>query len=86
MIDVAAIEKVYARAAERAAIGRRRLGRGLTLGEKILFNHLVDELGKVNADARKDKLEPGATVFEFEPVPFAAKHRVGLLPRGRGRL
>ena len=42
MIDVAAIEKVYARAAERAAIGRRRLGRGLTLGEKILFNHLVD--------------------------------------------
>ena len=41
MIDVAAIEKVYARAAERAAIGRRRLGRGLTLGEKILFNHLV---------------------------------------------
>ena len=42
MIDVSAIEKVYARAGERAAIGRRRLGRALTLGEKILFNHLVD--------------------------------------------
>jgi aconitate hydratase len=42
MIDIAAIEAVYARAGERAAIGRRRLGRALTLGEKILFNHLVD--------------------------------------------
>ncbi|MCP4808327.1 MAG: aconitate hydratase [Proteobacteria bacterium] len=42
MIDVSAIEKVYARAGERAAIGRRRLGRALTLGEKILFNHLAD--------------------------------------------
>ena len=42
MIDASAIEKVYARAGERAAIGRRRLGRALTLGEKILFNHLVD--------------------------------------------
>lgn len=42
MIDVAAIERVYARAAATAEIGRRRLGRGLTLAEKILFNHLVD--------------------------------------------
>ncbi|HJN74487.1 MAG TPA: aconitate hydratase [Myxococcota bacterium] len=42
MIDISAIEKVYARAGERAAIGRRRLGRALTLGEKILFNHLVE--------------------------------------------
>jgi aconitate hydratase len=45
MIDVSAIEKVYARASERAQIGRSRLGRPLTLGEKILFNHLVDPEG-----------------------------------------
>ena len=45
MIDVSAIEKVYARASERAHIGRSRLGRPLTLGEKILFNHLVDPQG-----------------------------------------
>ena len=40
-----AIAALYARAAERSAIGRRRLGRALTLGEKILFNHLVDPEG-----------------------------------------
>ncbi len=42
MIDIQAIEKLYAAQAERHAIGRRRLGRPLTLGEKILFAHLVD--------------------------------------------
>ena len=41
-LSVGAIAKLYARSAERSAIGRRRLGRALTLGEKILFNHLVD--------------------------------------------
>ncbi|MCK6503127.1 aconitate hydratase [Myxococcota bacterium] len=39
-VDVAAIAALYARQAQRHEIGRRRLGRGLTLGEKILFAHL----------------------------------------------
>ena len=41
------VEGVYATLAERADIGRERLGRPLTLTEKILINHLVDP-----ADAR----------------------------------
>ncbi len=39
-IDLAAIRALYARQADRHATGRRRLGRGLSLGEKILFAHL----------------------------------------------
>jgi aconitate hydratase A / 2-methylisocitrate dehydratase len=36
------IDEVYGRLEERIAVGRRRLGRPLTLAEKILFNHLAD--------------------------------------------
>lgn len=36
------VEKVYATLAERSSLGRQRLGRPLTLAEKILVNHLVD--------------------------------------------
>ena len=36
------VEGVYATLPERAGIGRERLGRPLTLTEKILVNHLVD--------------------------------------------
>ncbi len=42
MIDVSAIERLYQTQAGRHAIGRERLGRDLTLGEKILFTHLTD--------------------------------------------
>jgi len=42
MFDVTVIQKRYAKQAEAHAIGRRRLGRALTLGEKILFAHLSD--------------------------------------------
>ncbi len=44
-VDIAAIEALYGRQAGRHAIGRTRLGRGLTLGEKILFSHLDDPEG-----------------------------------------
>ncbi|PZS18521.1 MAG: aconitate hydratase [Acidimicrobiales bacterium] len=39
-------EEVYGRLADRVALGRRRLGRPLTLAEKILFNHLADPEGQ----------------------------------------
>ena len=42
MIQVAAIRKLYEVQAARHAIGCRRLGRALTLGEKILFSHLAE--------------------------------------------
>ncbi len=42
MIDASAIKALYKRQGAAHAIGRRRLGRALTLGEKILFSHMVD--------------------------------------------
>ena len=53
------IEGVYAKLADRSAIARRRLGRGLTLAEKILFNH-VD-------DAEATGHDRGKTYGEFYP-------------------
>jgi aconitate hydratase len=53
---------VYGRLAERVALGRQRLGRPLTLAEKILFNHLDDaahapvERGRSYSDFRPDRV------------------------------
>ncbi|HUS61793.1 MAG TPA: aconitate hydratase [Acidimicrobiales bacterium] len=46
------IDEVYGRLPDRVAIGRRRLGRGLSLAEKILFNHLADPEGQELARSR----------------------------------
>ncbi len=53
------IDEVYARLDDRIAIGRRRLGRPLTLAEKILFNHL--------ADPEHQQLERGRSYAELYP-------------------
>jgi aconitate hydratase len=56
------IEGVYATLADRVATGRRRLGRSLTLAEKILINHLDDpetqelDRAKSYADLRPDRV------------------------------
>ena len=50
---------VYATLPERAELGRRRLGRPLTLTEKILINHLVDPEGQ--------ELERGESYADFHP-------------------
>ena len=56
------VEGVYATLEERVAIGRRRLGRPLTLAEKILINHLRDpegqeiERGRSYADLLPDRV------------------------------
>lgn len=39
---VGLVNNVYATLAERVSLGRQRLGRPLTLAEKILINHLVE--------------------------------------------
>ena len=55
------VEGVYATLEERVGIGRRRLGRALTLAEKILINHLADpenqglERGRSYADLLPDR-------------------------------
>jgi aconitate hydratase len=53
------VEAVYARTAEAVAVGRERLGRPLTLAEKILFGHM--------ADASAQDLERGRAYGEFHP-------------------
>jgi aconitate hydratase len=56
------VSQVYGGLAERIAIGRRRLGRPLTLAEKVLVNHLVDAehqemtRGRSYADFRPDRV------------------------------
>jgi aconitate hydratase len=59
---VALVEKVYDRLADRVARGRRRLGRPLTLAEKVLMNHLRHpdsqelERGRSYADLDPDRV------------------------------
>jgi aconitate hydratase len=52
------VEEVYARLPERASLGRERLGRSLTLAEKILVNHLRDA---------SQELERGRSYVDFDP-------------------
>jgi aconitate hydratase len=42
MLDVSAVRRLYESQGAKHEIGRKRLGRALTLGEKILFAHLDD--------------------------------------------
>src|SRR3954447_15364745 len=44
-IPIELVEEVYGRLAQRSDVARRRLGRPVTLAEKILFNHLGDPEG-----------------------------------------
>ncbi|MCU1462085.1 MAG: aconitate hydratase [Acidimicrobiales bacterium] len=53
------VDEVYGRLAERVALGRRRLGRPLTLAEKILVNHLDDP--------DRQELVRGRSYAEFRP-------------------
>jgi aconitate hydratase len=56
MLNIDAVRSLYSSQAERHAIGRRRLGRPLTLGEKILFSHLDDPEG-AEFDRKKSFLD-----------------------------
>src|SRR5437868_4457966 len=53
------VEEVYDRLAQRSEVARRRLGRPVTLAEKILFNHLADPEGQ--------PLERGRSYSELYP-------------------
>ena len=53
------VNSVYATLPERAALGRQRLGRPLTLAEKILINHLVDPANQ--------KMVRGGSYADFNP-------------------
>ncbi len=53
------VEAVYDQLPERAALGRERLGRPITLAEKILLNHLRDPEGQ--------ELERTRSYADFDP-------------------
>jgi aconitate hydratase len=53
------VTKVYASLPDRVALGRRRLGRPLTLAEKVLVNHLLDPDGQ--------EMERGRSYADFHP-------------------
>ena len=53
------VQAVYDRLPESASIGRDRLGRPLTLAEKILINHLRDRDGQ--------DMERGRSYADFDP-------------------
>ena len=53
------VDKVYAALPERVALGRKRLGRPLTLTEKILINHL--------SDPANQEMERGRSYADFHP-------------------
>ncbi|MGB1784116.1 MAG: aconitase family protein, partial [Ilumatobacteraceae bacterium] len=53
------VNAVYASLSERVNLGRTRLGRPLTLAEKILINHLADPEGQ--------EMERGVSYADFNP-------------------
>ena len=53
------VEGVYSKLPANAALGRERLGRPLSLAEKILINHLVDPKGQ--------EMERGRSYADFNP-------------------
>ena len=57
------VERVYDHLAERVATGRERLGRPLTLTEKILVNHL--------RDPHTGGLDRGRSYTDFDPDRIA---------------
>ena len=56
---ISLVNAVYATLPSNAALGRERLGRPLTLAEKILINHLVD--------AKTQEMERGRSYADFNP-------------------
>ena len=62
------VEEVYARLPERVALARDRLGRGLTLAEKILVNHQRD-VGQA--------IERARTYNDFDPDRVAMQDATG---------
>ena len=76
-IDIEAVRSLYASQAERHEAARKRLGRGLTLTEKILFTHLdpaSQELdrGNVNIDLRPDRVAMQDATAQMALLQFLA--------------
>jgi aconitate hydratase len=66
------IQKVYGRLAERAALGRQRLGRPLTFAEKVLVNHLRDpESAEMERGRSYEDLDPDRVAMQDATAQMA---------------
>jgi aconitate hydratase len=66
------INGVYATLPDRVAIGRRRLGRGLTFAEKVLINHLRDpETGGLERGRSYTDLDPDRVAMQDATAQMA---------------
>ncbi len=65
------VEEVYARLPERTALGRARFGRGLTLAEKILLNHLRDASQDVERSRTYNDFDPDRVAMQDATAQMA---------------
>jgi aconitate hydratase len=65
------VQEVYARLPERVALGRDRLGRGLTLAEKILVNHLRDASQAVERARTYNDFDPDRVAMQDATAQMA---------------
>jgi aconitate hydratase len=65
------VEEVYARLPERVALGRERLGRGLTLAEKILVNHLRDASQDIDRARTYNDFDPDRVAMQDATAQMA---------------
>ena len=72
MFDISSIEKLYRSCPARHAIARRRLGRGLTLAEKILWAHLSEpETATLNRGSSFADLQPDRVAMQDATAQMA---------------
>jgi aconitate hydratase len=65
------VEEIYARLPERIARGRERLGRGLTLAEKILVNHLRDASQDIDRARTYNDFDPDRVAMQDATAQMA---------------
>ncbi len=80
MLDLTQIEKLYAEMSEKHDLARQKLGRSLTLSEKILFGHLInlDEVpkrGKSYVELQPDRVAMQDATAQMALLQFALTGR-----------
>ncbi len=65
------VEEVYTRLPERVALGRERLGRSLTLTEKILVNHLRDAGQEIERSRTYNDFDPDRVAMQDATAQMA---------------
>ena len=80
MLDLTQIEKLYAEMSKKHDIARKKLGRSLTLAEKILFGHLINldkvpKRGKSYVELQPDRVAMQDATAQMALLQFALTGR-----------